>query len=69
MKMRIDNQAGIADIESLERLIGEPKILQEVIAWCGQHRFELCDVVTQDEFTHDVIIAMRDERYLVFDTT
>jgi hypothetical protein len=29
----------------------------------------LVDIVTQDEYTHDVIYELRPGRYLVFDTT
>ena len=45
--------------------------LRAVLAWAfgRSPAAELVDVVTQDEFTHDVIFRASASAYLVFDTT
>jgi len=51
-------------------LIGQPT-LERVLAWgrsfVPPRRVE--DVLTQDEYTHDVIFPWDDGRFLVYDTT
>ena len=39
--------------------------LEDVLRWGG----DVLDVIVQDEYTHDVVVAGRDGAYLVFDTT
>jgi hypothetical protein len=45
--------------------------LEAVLRWAFARRppAELVSVVTQDEFTHDVVIAIDPHTFLVFDTT
>ena len=45
--------------------------LDQVMQWAFARTppAELLTVVTQDEFTHDVVIKVEPETYLVFDTT
>jgi hypothetical protein len=50
----------VARLASAAKLVS----LAELIPWGG----DIVDVVTQDEYTHDVI-AVRAGAYLVFDTT
>jgi hypothetical protein len=47
------------------------RTLQDVVAWglAQTPPAIVCDVVTQDEYTHDVIVPHPDGTYLVFDTT
>jgi hypothetical protein len=42
--------------------------LEEVLRWAHALGHSLVEVVTQDEYTHDVVVAA-DARWLVFDTT
>ncbi|HEX9101801.1 MAG TPA: hypothetical protein VF997_06340 [Polyangia bacterium] len=42
--------------------------LEEVLRWAHALGHSLVEVVTQDEYTHDVVVAAG-ERFLVFDTT
>jgi hypothetical protein len=44
------------------------RTLEEVLAWSHARGFTLVEIVTQDEYTHDVVIAAPNEHY-VFDTT
>jgi hypothetical protein len=43
--------------------------LEEVVRWGLPLGYEVVEVVTQDEYTHDVVLAWQDGRFLVFDTT
>jgi hypothetical protein len=43
--------------------------LEEVTRWAAASGHSLVDVVTQDEFTHDVVLAVASAKFLVFDTT
>jgi hypothetical protein len=45
------------------------RTLEDVTRWAFARGFALVDVVTQDEFTHDVVIAATPPVFLVFDTT
>ena len=40
--------------------------LERVLAWA---RGAVSEIVTQDEYTHDVVVRYRDGLYLVYDTT
>jgi hypothetical protein len=48
----------------------ELRTLEDVIRWCAETHPPrvITDVVTQDEYTHDVVVLDGD-RWLVFDTT
>jgi hypothetical protein len=45
--------------------------LGEVLHWAFSRRpqVEMVTVVTQDEYTHDVVMRVSPNEYLVFDTT
>jgi hypothetical protein len=45
------------------------KTLEEVVAWMHARGLPLVEIVTQDEYTHDVVVAAEPPGYLVFDTT
>jgi hypothetical protein len=47
---------------------GKLRTLEEVTRWTLGAGHALIDVVTQDEYTHDVVVAAG-PRFLVFDTT
>lgn len=59
-----------ADRESLGRALAEHTTLEQVLDWgrTQQPPFRVDSVLTQDEYTHDVLIPYG-QRYLVFDTT
>ncbi len=46
----------------------QAKTLEEALHLAREHGWSLVQVVTQDEFTHDVVFAAG-ARWLVFDTT
>lgn len=74
--MRIVNRANLSDekIVEIEKELGEQRGIQDVLKWGLSQPAGVClsrvvaDVVTQDEFTHDVIVPYRD-LFLVYDTT
>ena len=43
--------------------------LEQLLAWCRARGAELVEVIVQDEYTHDVVIAGPPPAFLVFDTT
>jgi hypothetical protein len=45
------------------------RTLEEVLRWARPRGHALVDVVAQDEYTNDVVLALADGRWLVFDTT
>ncbi len=47
------------------------RTLSDVVLWATAHRppLQIADVVVQDEYTHDVVVPLRDGEYLVYDTT
>lgn len=47
------------------------RTLEKVMVWAFARKppAQLLNVVTQDEFTHDVVIRVSPDVFLVFDTT
>lgn len=45
--------------------------VQEVVRWAFalSPPGEVCEVVIQDEYSHDLVLRFRDGRYLAFDTS
>jgi hypothetical protein len=61
-----------AEAEAALRRELEPlTILHDVVAWAAARTppARVDDVIVQDEFTHDVVVATGGARWLVFDTT
>ena len=62
----------LSEPEHLE--IANHKALADVLAWAATkprsdvHPRTVAEVITQDEFTHDIIVPYRDV-FLVYDTT
>jgi hypothetical protein len=47
------------------------KTLADVLAWArsGGPAWSVAEIVTQDEYTHDVVLESAGQPYLAFDTT
>jgi hypothetical protein len=66
------SERGLSEIE--RNAIDRHKGLTDVLAWAATkpktdvHPQIVAEVITQDEFTHDVIVPYRDI-FLVYDTT
>jgi hypothetical protein len=52
----------------LQALASRFRSLEEVMRWSFAEGLPLVDVVTQDEYTHDVVLGAA-PHWLVFDTT
>ena len=58
-------------LRAIEVAIADHGTLERVIRWGLQSEPQriVADIVTQDEYTHDVVIAWDDELFLVYDCT
>lgn len=58
-------------LEQIEAFTASQRTLEDVIAWSLALRPPLLiqEIVTQDEYTHDVVLPYRGGVYLVYDTT
>lgn len=74
--MKITNLANLPekDFVPLARELVKQKTLGQVLAWANSRPEEdflpqrVAEVVTQDEFTHDIVVPFKDV-FLVYDTT
>jgi hypothetical protein len=75
--MRVENHANLSPkvVAEVEGELGSPRSFLEVLAWAKAQPAGtllpevVAEVVTQDEYTHDVIVPWRDGLVLVYDTT
>lgn len=67
----LTDRAGLdpATFAALTAVVAGHRTLGDVARWCGARRSRLLDVVTQDEYTHDVIVHYEGPIHLVYDTT
>jgi hypothetical protein len=69
----VEDRAGLApvEVERLATIIARHSILAEVLRWAAVRSppATVLEVVTQDEYTHDVVLGWRDGLCLVYDTT
>ena len=58
-------------VQEVDGAVGSLRLLADVLEWGGRERppARIVDVVTQDEYTHDVVVPFRGRAYLSFDTT
>jgi hypothetical protein len=54
--------------EQLLAVVGRMRSLDDATRWALARDFALVEVVTQDEYTHDVVFAAG-AHFVVFDTT
>ena len=57
--------------ESLARALARRRTLADVLSWAREQSppRTVAEIVTQDEYTHDVLVALDAPHWLVFDTT
>jgi hypothetical protein len=63
---------GVVDdgrLAALDAATAGHRTLEHVVRWVAAEGHELAEVVTMDEFTHDVVILVPEGLFLVFDTT
>jgi len=74
--MKVTNLATLPENEfaELEKILAKQKTLGQVLTWAGAQPKGnflpqiVAEVITQDEFTHDVVVPYKDW-FLVYDTT
>ena len=56
---------------AIESVFGSFTMLQHVLDWgrTSEPRIEVDEIVTMDEYTHDVLMRLPGRHYLAFDTT
>ncbi|HKX28215.1 MAG TPA: hypothetical protein VJ302_11005 [Blastocatellia bacterium] len=75
--MRVANHANLSssDLASIEKEVADHRSLPDLLNWARVqppgtlHPQIVAGVVTQDEYTHDVIVPWGDGLVLVYDTT
>ncbi len=71
--LQLDDRVGLdgATRTAIEAVVGGHATLQQVARWAftSDPPREIVDVVTQDEFTNDVIVRWDDTLVLVYDCT
>jgi len=69
----LHNHAGlpVAEHAVLTTAIQALRTLADVLAWAPKQTppRSVVEIVTQDEYTHDVVLEATDQPYLAFDTT
>jgi hypothetical protein len=72
-EMQLGNRAGLEQeaFTSLVRDLSGQSSIRHVVDWLGRHEppLKMEDMLTQDEFSHDILVPYGKELYLVFDST
>lgn len=65
--------AGLGDAarSAIERTFGGFTMLHHMLDWGrdSEPRIDVDEIITMDEYTHDVLVRLPDQQYLAFDTT
>ncbi len=69
----IENRAGLpsGQLETLVQAVSRQTSIKHAVDWLATHRPPLTieDMVTQDEFSHDILAPYPEGLYLVYDVT
>lgn len=69
----VENRASLppAEFDALARDLSGLTSMRSVLAWLTSRvpPLKVVDMTTQDEFSHDILVAYRGGRYLVYDST
>ncbi len=73
MSVELVDYAGLApgERQALGTILAPLGTLERVLDWGRglSPAVDIDEILTQDEYTHDVVFRLADNRYLVFDTT
>ena len=73
MRIPVTDYAGLAAVERerVEELVQGHRGLDDIFAWgrIQQPPVHPANVIKQDEFTHDVLVPLPSDRWLVYGTT
>ena len=66
-----EGQVSATALAHLEHALREQRTLGDVLTWARSQQppRTVTEIITQDEYTHDVVVGYDDPLYLVFDTT
>jgi hypothetical protein len=69
--VRAHSQLPAEAFETAARILRTHATMADVLDWCRSQtpRTDLADVVVQDEFTHDVVVAIGGGLHAVYDST
>jgi len=61
----------LAELTELEAMVAQHHGLDDIFAWGREQSPPVvpADVIKQDEFTHDVLVPLSDDRWLVYGST
>jgi hypothetical protein len=69
----VENRAGLPaeNFAAIARAVAVQRSMKHALDWLLGHSpsLELTDMVTQDEFSHDFLVAYPGELWLVYDST
>jgi hypothetical protein len=72
-RIRVENRAGLKEEEflRLEGVLTHQHSVRDALDWLRRQvpPLTMQDVVTQDEFSHDILVSYSDQLYLVYDST
>lgn len=57
------------DREQISQKLAMLRSLGDIVPWSLAQKTDIYSVITQDEYTHDVIVPLPSKVVLVFDTT
>ncbi len=60
-----------ADFRDLQLAVADHATLERVLEWGRTHTppLRVEEIITQDEFTHDVLVPLDNSQYLAYDVT
>jgi hypothetical protein len=72
-KIKVENRAGLDDepFMNIVREVSGQCSIRHVVDWLGRHQppLKVEDMVTQDEFSHDITVPYQESLFLVYDST
>jgi hypothetical protein len=72
-EIQVENRAGIASevFHALALELAVQRSVRHVLEWLLHHDppLRMDDMVTQDEFSHDILVPYRGQLYLAYDST
>ncbi len=71
--IRVENRARLTgiDFDVLARELSSQTSMRRVVYWLEQHvpPLKIDDMVTQDEFSHDIVVGCEDGRFIVYESS
>ena len=67
----LDDRAGLRPetLRHIADILADHRILEDVVRWSAKTGREICSIVAQDEYTHDVVVRWDAGLWLVYDCT